>query len=305
MNPTTVRCPLRLTLAGGGSDIPEYSRRYGGFVVSATINLSLTVSIGKCQPGVCSCKIKNRASPAYVKAANLPPNLIATTESSVPNGSGLGGSGALMVSLLKARYLEMSPQELAAAAYNIERYAIGNPTGIQDAYVAALGSCAMYIKSVGSVVTQPLTPPDGLYTRLALFATGIQREAKTVLAAQAKNFAEDTAETKAMHRIVDIGRHVFGDILKNQGRRFGELTHEHWLAKRATGPTSTSQIDEWYELARSNGASGGKVCGAGAGGFLLLVVEPKDRQHLIQTMTDAGLKYTPFHFVNHGAEIVQ
>ena len=302
MGSITVRTPFRITLAGGGSDIREYSRRHGGYVVGATIDKWLTVTV---TPSVCSGMFDiEDAAPVYhyAYAAGWRPRDAIKVESDIPDGSGLGGSGALMVSLLKARNPELTPLELATAAYNIERYSLRNPTGIQDAYVAAFGSCAMTVSRDSWVCVLPVSPPEQLQSRLALFATGIQREAGSILSVQAKNFAEESAATSAMHRIVAIGRLIFDDMISNQGRRFGELTHQHWLAKRATGPTSTDRIDQWYNLALDNGAQGGKVCGAGAGGYMLFVVEPKDRAMLIQAMTSAGLEYTPFQFVNHGAK---
>jgi len=303
MTTASIRVPLRITLAGGGSDNPQYARRFGGFFISATIDKYLTVSLHQCRNGVCQCRNKERVDLRYSRAAGIPLNIYATAKSDVPKGSGLGASGALMVALLKLRHPELEGEELAGAAYNIERYSVGNPTGIQDAWIASLGGChAFWLGRHGQVRTEPIALPEDLAARLAMFSTGRSRDAATILSAQSSNFVSDCDATEAMHEIVDIGIKTHLDLVGNGARGIGPLMHAHWLAKRKTGPTSTDQIDTWYELARENGAEGGKCIGAGAGGYMLFVCPLDKREHLIATMSNAGLVHTPFQFVNQGIQ---
>jgi len=297
----TVRAPLRLCLAGGGSDCAAYWRSgHQGFVVTATISLSLTVKV----------EIGNRLNTCpqlrYAKAAGWGDYDLVQIESDVPSGSGLGGSGSLMVALLKARYHDMTKYELAQAAYSLERYSLHNPIGYQDCYAAAYGgSMALTIDEGGHVRVDPVWLPARFGATLLLMGTGIQREAGQVLGEQAACILSG-GSAGLMEEIAAIGREIYQDLLENEGRRFGELTDLHWQKKRATTRMmSNPAIDAWYALAREKGASGAKVCGAGGGGYFLFVVEPPNRQNLVETMTAAGLVETPFQFTNEGARIVQ
>lgn len=306
-----VRVPLRICLAGGGTDLPAYFRQHGGFVVSATIDkyLLLTVEPGMRQPGAVGVSddgqlFDNRPHP-YALAAGWPESARFGLTSDVPPGSGLGGSGALMVALLKARCPDLSPYELAMAAYNIERYALGQPCGYQDHVVAAYGGCvAMQIERDGRVSAGRAMLPVGFVNRLALFATDIHRDAGRVLGNQTVAILRETERMKRMQAIHRIGFATYDDLMAG-GRNFGVLCHEHWLAKtRTTGAISTSQIDQWYMLAREHGAEGGKCIGAGAGGYMLFVIDPAERERFVGVMEDSGLVHTPFQFVEHGAEVM-
>lgn len=304
---TTVRVPLRICLAGGGSDLPAHFRRGGGFVVSAAIDKYLTVQVWTCTQGVCSCIGRGPAvALGYCRAAGLHPNQRASVTSDLPGRSGLGGSGALMVGLLLAQHPDLPRPELAAAAYNLERYAVGAACGIQDHYIASLGHCVtMKISRDGNVTHWHNELPLGFQKTLLLMATGIQRDADAVLAKQADGIGSNLVCRTSMERLHRLGREIYDDLCDYGGRDYGPLTDWHWQFKKATSPaTTTPQIDQWYELAKANGATGGKVVGAGGGGFMLFVVPPERREHLVATMTAAGLKETPFKFVHDRAEVV-
>lgn len=298
----TVRVPLRICLAGGGTDLPAYFRRQGGFVVSACVDKCLTVTV---EPGGrAGGRDTGRPPHSYALAAGWTDRDLVTIASDVPPGSGLGGSGALMVALLKARCPDLSPYELAMAAYNLERYALCQPCGYQDHVIAAYGGCvAMQVELGGQLSVTGVTLPEDLAGRLALFSTDIHRDAGRVLGDQAAAILSESERMERMRAIHRLGIATYNDLLAG-GRNVGAWCHEHWLAKtRTTGATSTSQIDQWYALARANGAEGGKCIGAGAGGYLLFVIDPVDREPFIGVMEGAGLKHTPFQFVDHGAEV--
>lgn len=301
MTPITVRSPFRLCLAGGATDIGTYYRRHGGFLVSVTIDQWMTVTV---EP---SNRLDTTPPHPYAIAAGWSSRDLVTVESTVPPGSGLGGSGSLLVALLRARHPDLQASELAAAAYNIERYTLNVPTGIQDHHIAAYGGClAMDIDTHGRVSTWPVKLPADFENRLVLFATGIQRHAADVLKKQAAATATSLVCREAMEQIARLGHTIYKDLRDFAGRRFGELCDLHWQYKRATCPTITSPvIDAWYDLAREHGASGGKLIGAGGGGYLLFVVEPQDRYHLVETMTAAGLTQLPFRFTDERARIIE
>lgn len=164
----------------------------------------------------------------------------------------------------------------------------------------------MEIDTHGRVNTWPVTLPPDFNDRLLLMATGIQRPAADVLNKQAEAICTKLVSREAMDQIARLGCEIYEDLQDNGGCNYGSLTDLHWQFKRATtGVVTNPQIDAWYTLARVHGASGGKCIGAGGGGYLLFVVEPSDRRHLVETMTTAGLTETPFQFTNEGARIIQ
>lgn len=302
MNDITTRAPLRLTLCGGGNDLPIHWRRHGGFMMTAAIDKYVTVKVGNCRDGICA---ENADLFPRIRAAGHRSGMF-DVRSEVPPGSGLGGSSALLVALLKARWPELDDYELAMAAYNIERYSLGEPAGLQDAFIASFGGCLqLEIDQAGRVAATPFRLPSDFADRLILMHTGIQRSAGEVLEKQVRDVSTKLCCRAAMEKIAGLAWEIYRDLQINGGKRFGELTEEHWQYKRASSPAvTTPQIDAWHDLALANGATGGKCCGAGAGGFLLLVTEPSKRGELVRVMTDAGLVEMPFGFSETGAEVV-
>lgn len=296
----TVQSPLRLPICGGGSDICTHWRKSSGFLVTAAIDKYLTITVTS------GNRLNTIPQNRYATAAGWNDMDLMTIESDVPEGSGLGGSSSLMVALLRAKYPDIQPHELAMAAYHLERFFLCEPVGYQDGFAAAFGGCiAMNIDTIGQVTTFPVLLPPDFHSRLLLMATDIQRPAADVLRKQAAEVCTKLVSREAMNHIAQLGHIIYEDLRNNQGKRYGELCDLHWQYKRATtGAVTSPAIDAWYDLARENGASGGKCVGAGGGGFLLFVVEPPYRPHLVETMTAAGLTETSFQFVNHGARVI-
>ena len=287
-----VESPLRLTLGGGGTDLPEFYERHGAFVCSMAIDLKVRVK-------------RNHESCHFASPEELACNIVThgtDIESDVAVGSGLGGSGAIVVSMLRLKFPDESPRNIATAAYNIERYVLNRHTGWQDHLIAAYGGAKMFqCGKDGFAEVHDIKLPAGFLDQLALFHTGITREADSVLSKQAK-----TAQInpKYLEKVKDIGISIYDD-LRRGGKLFGLLTHRHWLAKKEScDAVSTPEIDEWYEIAQKNGATGGKCCGAGAGGYMLFVCKPENRQNLIAAMEESGMTHQKFGFCEHGARVV-
>jgi D-glycero-alpha-D-manno-heptose-7-phosphate kinase len=284
--------PLRITLGGGGTDLPEFYEQHGGFVCSMAIDLKVRVE-------------PDSTGPIWATPEQLACNVVARgtrIESDVSVGSGLGGSGAIVVSMLRLKFPNESPRNIATAAYNIERYVLNRHTGWQDHFIAAYGGAKLLqCDKNGFVDVHELPIPAGFLDRLALFHTGITRQADCVLSKQAETAKTDP---KYLKIVKDIGISI-ADDLRRKGDLFGLLTHRHWLAKKEScNAISTPQIDEWYEIAQKNGAIGGKCCGAGAGGYMLFVCKPDNREKLVCAMEESGLKHTKFAICEHGARVL-
>lgn len=308
MQTITAQAPMRLPICGGGSDLPHRWRRDGGFLVTAAIDKYVTVTATLNAASGCFTPDDAEAKYHYAYAAGWSPTTALDVKSDIPPGSGLGGSSSLMVALLRARHPNLPVHELAMAAYHAEAFGpIGAPVGYQDAFAAAFGgTIALEIDAYGRVATWPVTLPADFEGRLLLMATGIQRPAADVLRRQAAATSTSLVSRAAMEKIAALGHEIYHDLRDNEGRRFGELTDLHWSYKRATtSAISNPAIDAWYGLAKENGAEGGKLVGAGAGGYLLFVVPPDRRYHLVETMTAAGLTELPFQFTDQGARIIK
>lgn len=297
-----VRVPLRICLAGGGSDLPAHYRREAGYVLSATIDKYLTINV---RPGD---RLRLEPPDPYVIAAGWTDCDFVTVDTEVLPGSGLGGSGAYMVGLLKTRWPELERYELASAAYNIERYTIGKPVGWQDAVVAAFGGLVEFkIDTDGEIAVWPRTVAElsRLHLRLALFATNMWRDASNVLSAQANAIVNEQAARDAMDEIVRVGKEMAADLIATGGQAYGRLMDQHWKAKKIANPSATSTtIDSWYKIGLDNGAEGGKLIGAGGAGYMVFYVQPRDRDRLVAALTTAGLEYKPFTFVDDRATVL-
>lgn len=298
----TVRVPLRVTLSGGATDLEACYRNHTGYVISAAISkhLSIRIEPNKYGPGESQQVIPD----AYALAAGWTRHDNVITSSDVPLGSGLGGSGALMVGLIKAKYPTLSKYELMHAAHWAERVTLGQQCGIQDHAIAAYGGViGIVIEKEGIVSVGKGVIPKGFQERLAMFHTGVQRSAGQILASQQDAVHANVDANSAILKIRQLGEQMAVDLLEG-GKEYGRLTREHWECKKTTcSAISSPQIDEWYDLALNNGAEGGKLIGAGGGGYMLFVCKPDSRDHLISAMVEAGMKHTPFEFVNHGAII--
>jgi D-glycero-alpha-D-manno-heptose-7-phosphate kinase len=311
------RAPLRISLGGGGTDIPSFYRERGGFVVSGAIDkyvYMLTHTVFQKRYRMKYSEFEEVDDPREIKHPILRETLLRhwdgdpleiATIADVPAGTGLGSSGSYTVCLLKAlalaRSRSITPGRLAEDACEIEIDVLRDPVGKQDQYVAAHGGiCAYTFHQDGTVDVEPLKlAPETLgklRNNLLLFYTGETRPAAAILSDQvARTESRDESMLDNLERIKQLGvesRHLLeiGAV-----ERYAELMHEHWETKRKRSPGMASErIDNLYTLARRSGAIGGKVVGAGGGGFLLVyAARPDDTR---TAMAAAGASELPFEF---------
>jgi D-glycero-alpha-D-manno-heptose-7-phosphate kinase len=315
------RAPLRLSLGGGGTDLPSYYRRHEGFLVAAALDkymYMLTHTVFQQRYRLKYSRFEEVDQPAEIEHPILRevlarhwdgnPLEIASV-ADIPAGTGLGSSGAFTVCLLKALALAgkmaTTPSAIAEAASHIEIDVLGEPVGKQDPYVSAHGGiCAYTFHADDTVTVEPLALSDEtiqtMSDRFLLFFTGETRDAVEILADQdRRSRADDEEMLQNLHRTKEIGLESRALLEAGDLQRYAELMHQHWLNKRrrSTG-MSTERADELYELARDNGAVGGKLVGAGGGGFLLLY--STDVDHTREALTAAGAAEVRFGFDFHG-----
>lgn len=308
MDFVVTRAPFRISFAGGGTDLPSFYEREYGAVVSTTIDKYVYVMVNQCRPllgGGVDYPGRYRIRLSYSSTENVQrvddlkhpivrealkfldvdiPLDIATM-ADVPAGNGLGSSGTFSVALLHALHLikgeDPTSAQLAAEAAHIEIEIIGRPVGKQDHYAAAFGGLnSIQFFPGGEVTVCPVDSAEAvaqqLFPHLMLLHTGVSRDASQVLSEQRAN-----AEGLSNDLLIMRGHaQELTNLLVNgfRPKRFGELLHSNWMRKRTLAVNITSsKIDRWYEKATAAGALGGKICGAGGGGFLLLVVDPELR----------------------------
>ncbi|MCK9419441.1 MAG: galactokinase [Nitrospirae bacterium] len=320
------RSPLRITLGGGGTDLPSYYRDHEGFLISAAIDKYVYVTINR--PFVEGIFLKYSAIESVTKVNEIKhqiirealimqnlrtPQIEISTLADIPAGTGLGSSGSFTTALLKALYTHrkrhLHQEELAELACHIEIDRLGEPIGKQDQYIAAVGgiTCFTFHKD-DKVTAVPLgisidTMFD-LEDKLLLFFTGFSRSASGILKDQKVRSQNNDADMlNNLHYVKDLGYRSKAALESGNTVLFGELMHEHWEhKKRRSGGMSNPKIDEWYELGIKNGAVGGKLVGAGGGGFLMFMA--KERNKLRHIMAAAGLEEVRFRFDFEGAKVV-
>jgi D-glycero-alpha-D-manno-heptose-7-phosphate kinase len=320
------RSPLRITLGGGGTDLPSYYREHEGFLIAAAIDRYVYVTVMRpFSPGIYLKysqlehveAIEDVQHPIIREALQMldfkTPQIEITTLADIPAGTGLGSSGSFTTALLKALYAHrrhlLHPSELAELACHIEIDRLGEPVGKQDQYMAAYGGITCFnFNRDDSVTAEPLkVGMDTLFDledNLLLFFTGFSRSAGSILQDQkVKTIQNNEGMLKNLHYVKELGQRSKQSLLNAKPEIFGELMHEHWEhKKRRSGGMSNPQIDQWYELAIKNGAVGGKLVGAGGGGFLMFYAS--DRNKLRRTMAHAGLEEVRFRFDFEGTKIV-
>ena len=320
------RSPLRITLGGGGTDLASYYEEHEGFLIAAAIDKYVYVTVMR--PFKEGIYLKYSQLEQVEKIADVQhkiirealdlmgfrtPQVEITTLADIPAGTGLGSSASFTTALLKALYAHrkrhIQQEDLAKLACHIEIDRLGEPIGKQDQYIAALGgiTCLTFHKD-GTVTSVPLkidmqTIFD-LEDNLLLFFTGFTRRASGILKDQkVKSQQNDTDMMKNLHYVKDIGLRSKEALENGDTVLFGKLMDEHWKnKKKRSNGMSNSQIDDWYDLAMENGAIGGKLVGAGGGGFLMFMA--KDRNQLRQAMTRVGLEEVRFKFDFEGAKIM-
>ena len=320
------RSPLRITFGGGGTDLPSYYRDHGGFLIAAGIDKYVYVTImrpftqgvylkySELEHVTAVEEVKHRIIREALLMQNLrTPQVEITTLADIPAGTGLGSSGSFTTALLKALYAHrrqlIHPHELAELACHIEIDRLGEPIGKQDQYIAAYGGLTCFtFHENGSVTAVPLkVSMDTLFDledNILLFFTGYSRSASGILKEQNTRTQNSDAEMlKNLHFVKELGYRSKDALEAGDAVKFGELMHEHWEhKKRRSDGMSNPKIDEWYELGMKNGAAGGKLVGAGGGGFLMFYAT--DRNKLRHAMSKAGREEVRFGFDFEGTKVV-
>jgi D-glycero-alpha-D-manno-heptose-7-phosphate kinase len=321
------RAPFRFLLGGGGSDLPAYYRQHGGFVVSAAIDSYMYVTANpRFYPSIRLAyseteivddvaDIRHPIFREALKMAGIASSIELTSVADLPSNSGLGSSSSFTVALLNALYTYkrefVSSERLAREACELEMERLGEPVGKQDQYIAAFGNVtALSISPDGHVAVEPVPVRgevlDELQSNLLVVYSGVERPAKLVLTEQSQRVADaDPATLAGMHRIKALGRDVYELLVRGDIDQYGELLHEHWQHKRRLASKMTdAALDEHYEAARAAGALGGKLIGAGGGGFFMFYVRPAQRRRVLEALSGRGLRPLRFRFDLDGARIL-
>ena len=320
------RSPLRITLGGGGTDLPSYYEKFGGFVISAAIDKYVYVS---CNIPFVKKIILKYSKNEVVDSIDLVEHLIIreslrkfdekiscieiTSLADIPAGTGLGSSGSFTTALLKVLHsnyrLPINQKDLAEEACDIEINKLGDPVGKQDQYISSFGGITCFdFNRNNDVNVYPLNIDKNtlhcLEDNLLLFFTGYSRSASSILKTQndlSKN--NDSAMIENLHFVKDLGYRSKEALERGDLYKFSELMNIHWEhKKKRSGSMSNGKINEWYELAMKNGAIGGKLIGAGGGGFLMFYAEEKNK--LRKVMADEGLEEVRFRFDFEGTKII-
>lgn len=316
------KTPFRVSFAGGGSDMANFYEQHGGCVLSTSINKYCYLSIhpyfdenatllkySENELVTDISKIKHRIFNSVLNEYKVSGVEISST-ADVPGGTGLGSSSTFTVGLLNTiacyRGKFLSKGELAAKACDVEINKLGSPIGKQDQYAAAYGGLNFIrFNQDGSVSVEPIVMQPGTYKELekhlVMFYTGNTRSANSILKEQKKNI-DDAAKAENLKQMCHLAEQMKGALEQNDLSSFGELLNDGWALKRtlASGISNPS-IDEAYEIAMKNGALGGKLLGAGGGGFLLFFCEPEKQEQLRVAL---GLRRFDFSFERDGASVV-
>lgn len=321
-----VRSPLRISLGGGGTDLPSYYKEHEGFLIAAAIDKYIYVTINR--PFLEGIYLKYSSIENVKKVSEIEhpiirealtlqnlntPQIEITSLADIPAGTGLGSSGSFTTGLLKALYTyrkrHIHQEELAALACHIEIDRLGEPIGRQDQYIAAVGGITSFAfhkddKVVSAPVNLTLDTLFDLEDNLLLFFTGFARSASNILKDQKiRSEKNDEDMINNLHYVKDLGYRSKAALENGDTNLFGELMHEHWEnKKRRSGGMSNPDIDNWYNLAMKNGAIGGKLVGAGGGGFLMFMA--KDKARLRKAMKESGLEEVRFKFDFEGTKVI-
>jgi D-glycero-alpha-D-manno-heptose-7-phosphate kinase len=322
------RAPMRISLGGGGTDLPSYYSRYGGFILSAAINKYVYIYVNR--PSADDYirvkysryeevqrvdEIQHDLVRPALELLNVNGSIEIVSMADVPGGTGLGSSGTYLVALLTALFElkreKVPTQALAELACHIEMDLAGHPVGKHDHYLAAFGGITcLDIQRDGKVTVTPLdisiTTTEELRNRVLLFFTGITRRSQDILQEQKRDTeAEDPVVVDSLHRTKELGYRIKEALEHCDLDRFGLLLDEHWQnKKRRSGKISDPRIDRWYEIAKENGALGGKIIGAGGGGFLMLYCPNETKVAVRRAMAAEGLREMPYDFDFEGAKVL-
>lgn len=320
------RSPLRITFGGGGTDLPSYYQDHEGFLIAAAIDKYVYITLHRTFQSGIKLKysqiedvqdieeIKHAIIRESLKVVNSNSNFLEIASmADIPAGTGLGSSGSFTTALLKALYTYnkdlIHPKQLAEIACNIEIDRLKEPIGKQDQYIAAYGgiTCFRFCQD-GKVEAWPLKiSTETMYNledNLLLFFTGYSRSASTILKEQNdKSKKQDSDMIENLHFVKELGLQSMEALENGNLQKFGELMNVHWEhKKKRSGGMSNGKIDSWYNIALQNGAVGGKLIGAGGGGFLMFMAEDKTR--LRHAMLEAGMEEVRFRFDFEGTKVV-
>ena len=319
------RTPLRMSFVGGGSDIPGFYEKFGGAVLSTTIDKyiyvtcnpkfdnGIRVAYSKNEEVTHVDQIEHRIVRATLKLLEAGGGIEITTIADVPSrGTGLGSSSSFTVGLLnvlhafQGRYA--SAARLAEEACRVELELCGEPIGKQDQYAAAFGGFNLFeFQCSGRVDVTPVMMPaerrQSLAQRIIAFYTGVTRSAGSILEAQSEDITRDTDKQSVLRRMAELAHIMKSELESANLDSFGEILHENWELKKSLAVgISNTQIDYWYDIARRHGASGGKILGAGAGGFLIFVADEDRHAEIAQVLE--GLRRVKFGFEPLGSRII-
>jgi D-glycero-alpha-D-manno-heptose-7-phosphate kinase len=315
------RTPFRISFAGGGSDIRAFYAERPGVVLTSTIDKymyitvnrrfdrSLRISYSRTEIVDRACQVEHPIVREALALLGIEHGLEIISMADVPAQTGLGSSGSFTVGLLHALHAfrgeHPTAGQLAAEACHIEIDRLREPIGKQDQYIAAFGGLqriqfnADETVFVDPVICAPGTLP-ALQQRLLLFFTGLTRSASEILAGQQRDSNSIAKPLAALSAIAD---RMMGALVGTARlSAFGELLHESWMVKRQLSGVTSGDIDRWYDLARGAGAIGGKLLGAGGGGFLMLFVEPEAQPSVVRAL--APLEPVPFGFEPQGSKVI-
>ncbi len=327
-NMLLVRSPLRVSLGGGGTDLPSYYRKKGGYLIASSIDKYVYTSIIKpFSKGIFLkySELENVDTPEKIKHKifrellmmqenNYPFQIEITTLADIPAGTGLGSSGAFTVSAIKALQVfnnqYNSNKSIAELACHVEIDRLQQPVGKQDQYASALGGLCEYIFHKDDSVEFNRLPISEdninlIQDSMLMFFTGYSRSASSILSTQDNKTNEDSSSMISNLDFTKEMGYISKDLLiKGDIKQYGLLMNDHWETKLKRSPNMCSEeIQNFYLKALDNGAIGGKLVGAGGGGFFLFIAE--DRSQLRKTMTNLGLQELRFKFENLGVQVLQ
>jgi D-glycero-alpha-D-manno-heptose-7-phosphate kinase len=320
------RAPVRFSLGGGGTDLPSYCNEHGGFLVAAAIDKYIYVAANRRFYSSILLKyskteqvdrVEDIQHPLFreaMKLTGVSDGVELVSIADLPANSGLGSSSAFTVALLNALHAYrrefVASEQLAREACQIEIDILKEPIGKQDQYISAYGGITAFTFEPGGGVTVERVPMkteviEDLEMNLLVFYSGIERKASDVLSEQKKSITSNKDDAvQRMHRIKALGHETKRILMTGAIDQYGDLLHEHWMNKRKLASNMTDgTIDEHYEAARAAGAVGGKLMGAGGGGFFMFYVRPESRRKVYEAMVLRGLRPLRFRFDFDGARI--
>lgn len=319
------RTPLRMSFVGGGSDLPVFYRKHGGAVVSTAINQyvyitvnpkfdqGIRVSYSRTEEASKVDRIRHPLVREALKLTGIEGGIEITSVADIPaKGTGLGSSSSFTVGLLHALHAHSerhaSAEQLARECCEIEIERCQEPIGKQDQYAAAYGGLN-HIRFLpdDSVIVEPIICRRETLTqiqdRMLVFYTGLTRSASEVLRRQQSSLRGGRKKQNAMKRMVQLADDLKSELQRNNVEALGEIIHENWELKRSLSDgISNPQIDAWYSKARAAGAQGGKLLGAGSGGFLMFCAPKAQHDAITRSLSD--LRRMDFRFEPQGSKII-